>query len=146
MVQDIRYIGEYISNLQIHQHPCLTRRVFFRHNFHHWSSSLDLLIICIYKSSSSSSHLRLQVIFIFRYGSSLDLDHHWSSSLDLDHHSIWIIIIGSGSSLVIITGSGSSLDLDHHCCIIITGSSWVLSHDSSRHRKFYRASFFSCWF
>ena len=62
-------------------------------------------------SSLSSHHLHLQVIFIW----------------------IWII-----------TWSGSSsLDLDHHYWIwIITrsGSTLVLSHDSSRHRNFYKAS------
>ena len=118
-VQYIRYTSEYILNLQLRQHSFLTRKFFSRHNFHHWSSSLYLLVICISKSSC------LQVIFIFMP----------SSFLDLDHHSIWIII----------TGSGSSLDLDHHCWIIITGSSsWVLSHDSSHHKKFYRSNPFSC--
>ena len=111
-------ISEYISKLQIHQHSLLTRKVFFRHNFQHWPSSLyrlDHLVICIsgllslqvifiFKSSSSSSHLHLQVI---GSGSSLDLDHHYSSSLDLNHH--WISII---------TRSGSSL-LDHHQWISI---------------------------
>ena len=172
--------------LQIHQHSLLTRKVFFGHNFQHWSSSLyqlDHLVICI------SGPLSLQVIFIFK---SSDLDHHGTSSLDLDHHSIWIImrnhdsiwiitgyyhwiwiITRSGSSSLdldhhsiwiiysiipwsrssldldhlwsIIYGSRSSLDLDHLCWIINTESSWVLSHDSSHHRKFYRANPFSCW-
>ena len=60
--------------------------------------------------------------------------------------------VSSGSSSshlhrqVIFIKSGSSLDLDHHWIWIITaGSSWVLSLDSSLHRKFYRASPFSCW-
>ena len=124
-------------------------------------------IIFVFKSSSSSSHLHLQVIFIFGSGSSLNLDRHKTSSLDLDHHSIWIIITGldldhhhqiqiitrygssldwiwiitrSGSLRVIITGSGSQLDLD-----LLWSSSYVLSHDSSCHRKFYRASLLSSW-
>ena len=102
---------KYIPKLQLHQHSLLTRKVFFRHNFQHWCSSLDQL-----------DHLCLQVIFIFGSGSSLDLDHHRTSSLDLDHHHQ----TGSGSSLdldldldhlsiwIITTRSGSSLDLDHH--------------------------------
>ena len=108
-----------------------------------FSTSLLLYIIWIiieFSSYSSSSHIHLQFIFIFKSSSSLDLDHHsiqiiaGTSSLDLDHQSIWII-----------TRSGSSLDLGHHCWIIITGSSsHVLSHDSSCHKKFYRASPFSC--
>ena len=78
---------------------------------------LCIIWIIIQFSSSSS-----------RFGSSLDLDHHHqiqiitrsvSSSLDLDHHLIQIIIIGS--------------------------SSQVLSHDSSRHKKFYSSNPFSCW-
>ena len=108
---------EYILKLQIHQHSLLTRKVFSQHNFHHWSSSLGLLIIYIFNSSLSSSLLCLQVIFVSESGSSLDLDHLCS----------------------IISRSGSSLDLDHLYWIIITESSQVLSHDSSHHRKFYRA-------
>ena len=84
------------------------------------------------------------------------MDHHEASSLDMDHHSIqiimrhhhWIwIITRSRSSLAVITGCRSSLNMDHHWIWIITrsGSSLVLSHDSSHHRKFYRASPFSCW-
>ena len=131
---NIRYTSEYILKLQIHQHFLLTRKVFSRHNlsahvffsvssgssmsFHH----VHLRFIFIFKLSSSSSHLHIQVIFIFKSSSSSDLDHHWN----------------------IITGSGSSLDLDHHYWIIITGSSQVLSHDSSHHRKFYKAGPFSC--
>ena len=135
---------KYILKLQLHQHSLLTRKVFSRHNFHHWSSSVDLLVICIlqvffvFKYSLSSIHLRLWIRIVTGSG---------SSSLDLDHHSIWIIITRSGSSLdldhhhwiCIITRSGSSL-LDHHW-----SSSQVLSLDSSRHRKFYRANPFSCW-
>ena len=134
-------VSEYILKLQLHQHSLLTRKVLSRHNFHRWSSSLDLLIICISKSSC------LQVIFIFmpssfgsvsssldhtrsetsldhtRSGKSLDhtrsgtsLDHTRSgtSSLDLDHHSIWIIITRFGSSMQ---------DLDHHSIWIITAGS-----------------------
>ena len=128
--------------LQIHQHSLLTRKVFFQHNFQHWSSSLywlDHLVICI------SSLLSLQVIFIFKSSSSFEsgssLDHHGTSSLDLDHLSIWIIITRSGSSLDLDqhhwTGSGSSLDLDldldHLLIWIITagsGSSLDLDHHS----------------
>ena len=86
-LQYIRYIEEYILKLHIHQHSLLTRKVFFRHDFQHWSSSLYQL-----------EHLRLQVIFVFKSSSSsshLDLDHLliWIViELDLDHHSIWIII------------------------------------------------------
>ena len=60
-LQYIRYIDEYIPKLQIHQQSLLTRKVFFQHNFQHWSSSLyqlDHLVICIL------SLLSLQVIFI----------------------------------------------------------------------------------
>ena len=140
-LQYIRNRDEYIPKLQLHQHFVLTRKVFSRHNFHHWSSSLVLLVICIFKSSSYSSHIHLQVIFYLdldhhsiwiivldhsRSGtSSLDhtqsgtssLDHTWSrtSLLDLDHHSIWINITGSGSSLDLDHHWLSSLDLDHHC-------------------------------
>ena len=74
------------------------------------SSHLHIQVIFIFKSSSSSSYLHLQVIFIFRSRSSLDLDHHG-----------WIIS----------TGSRSSLDLDHHWCylmiLLVTGSSTELS-------------------
>ena len=146
---------KYIPKLQLHQHSLLTRKVFSRHNFHHWSSSLyqlDHLIICIFKSSSYSSHLHLQVFFIFKSSSSLDLDHlsiwiimehhhwiwiitehhHWIwiniTGLDLDHHSIWINITGLDldhhSICIITTGSRSSLDLDHH---------WLSSLDLDHH-------------
>ena len=109
-----------------------------------FSTGLLLYINWIISSYAYSSLLSLQFIFIFRSGSSLDLDHHGTSSPDLDHHSIWIIIghhhwiwiiTGSGSSLLdhhhwiwIITGSGSSLGLEHLCWIIITGAiSWFFS-------------------
>ena len=98
---------------------------------HHGTSSLHL------------DHLSIWII-ITRSVSSLDMDHHHQtgsgSSLDLDHH-CWIwIITRSGSLGVIIIGSGSQLDLD-----LIWSSSYVLSHDSSRHRNFYRAILLSCW-
>ena len=128
---------KYIPKLHIHQHSLLTRKLFSRHIF-------SAQVFFSVSSGSSSSPHHLQVIFIIRSGSSLDLDHHWTSSLDLDHHHwiwiiitgsrssldldhIWSIISGSGSSLDIITGSGSSLDiitgfgsslLDHHHWII----------------------------
>ena len=116
-VQYMKYIREYISKLQIHQHSLLTRKVFSRHkllalvffsvstgSYHH----IHLQVVFIFKSSSSSSHIHLQVIFIFKSSSSsshLCLQVFFlfksSSSWDLDHHSIWI------------TTAGSSL-LDHH--------------------------------
>ena len=132
---------------------------------HHLQIHLHLQVIFIYKSSSSISHLYwIWIIMehhhwiwiitrsgsswniITRSGWSLDLDHHGTSSLDLDHLSIWIISVGSSSldldphSIWIITGY-------HHWISIITrsGSSLVMSHDSSCHRKFYRAIPFSCW-
>ena len=125
---NIKYIEEYIPKLHIHQHSLLTRKVFFRHNF-----SALVFFSASTGTSSSLIHLHLQVIFVFKSsgsGLSLDLDHHKMASLDLDHHSIWIsqshhnwiwIIARSRSPLVIIM--------------------WILS----RHRKFYRASPFSCW-
>ena len=110
-LQYIRNTSEYILKLHIHQHSLLTRKVFFRHNFQHWSSVLYHWIMFIFKSSS------------------LDLDHHRTSSQDLDHHSIWIIITESRSSLDLDhhhwTGSGSSLDLDHHCWI------WIITRSES---------------
>ena len=124
-----RYIEEYILKLHIHQHSLLTRKVFFRHNFQHWSSSLyqlDHLVISILSLWS------LQVIFIFK-----------STSLDLDHLSIWIIM-EHHHWIWIISRSGST-SLDWIWIITRSGSSLVLSHDSSRYRKFYRASPFSCW-
>ena len=148
-LQYIRSTSEYILKLQLHQHSLLTRKVFSRHKFHHQSSSLDILIIYISKSSC------LQVIFIFMPSSSgsrssLDLDHHHWIILDLKHHWIildlehhWIIldlehlwiVLDLGNHWIIldlehhhqiqiITRSrSSSLDLDHHQIqIIITGS------------------------
>ena len=132
--------------LQIHQNSLLTRKVFFQHNFKHWSSSLyrlDHLVIFIFKSSLSSSssshllsHLLLQVFFITGSGSSWLQDHHcWIiitvSSSNLDHHLIWIIIKSDHRHIWIIIKFGSS--------------SSVLSLNSSHHRKFYRASLFSCY-
>ena len=146
-VQYIRYTSEHIPKLQLHQHSLLTRKVFSWHNllaqvFFSVSSGSSsglrhLQVIFIFNSSSSISHLHLDLdhhliwIIITESRSSLDLDHdHWiwiiitesRSSLDLDHHHwIWIIITGSGSSLdldhiswINIIGYGSSLDLDHH--------------------------------
>ena len=83
------------------------------------------LLLCISWIISSSSHLRLQVIFIIGSRSSLDLDHHGTSSLDLDHLSIWINITGLDLDhhlIWIITAGSSSLDLDHHWILIITQS------------------------
>ena len=137
----MKYTSEYILKLQIYQHSLLTRKVFSQHNL-----SAQVFFSVSSGSSSSLRHLHLQVISIFKPPSSSSHLH-----LDLDHHSIWIIITRSGSSLdlahlwSIISGSRSSLDMDHLCWIINTESSWVLSHDSSRHRKFYRFSPFSCW-
>ena len=120
----IIYIDEYIPKLHIHQHSLLTRKVFFRHNFQHWSSSLyqlDHLIICIL------SLLSLQVIFIFK-SSSLDLDHFSIWIIMEHHHWIWIISRSGSTSLDliwIITWSVSSLlDLDHH---------WLSSLDLDHH-------------
>ena len=117
-IQYMNYTTGYIPKLQIHQHSLLTRKVFSRHN-------LSAQVFFSVSSRSSSSPRHLQVIFIFKSYSS-------SSYLHLQ--------------VIFIFGSGSSLDLDHHCWIIMIGSSsQVLSHDSSRHRKFYRANHFSCW-
>ena len=115
-----RYIEEYIPKLHIHQHSLLTRKVFFRHNF-----SALVFFSATTGSSSSSSHICLQVIFVFKSsgsGSSLDLDHHRMESLDLDHHSIWIISLldlDHHSIWIIIYG----LDLDHHSIWITTAGS-----------------------
>ena len=154
-LQQIRNTSKYIPKLQLYQHSLLTRKVFSRHNFHHWYSSLDLLVIYISNSSF------LQVIFIFmpassRSRSSLELDYHHWIILDLEHH--WIILdLGHHQIILnlkhhhyiyIITRSRSlSLDLDHHWIWIITArsSSQVLSYYSSCHRNFYRANPFSCW-
>ena len=151
----MKYIEEYIPKLHIHQHSLLTRKVFFRHNFQHWSSSLYHQIMFVFKSSSSSSHLHLQFIQIWiisRSGSSykgitgsrssLDLDqHHWTGSgssldldhlsgLDLDHHLIWIITAGSGSSLDLDLSESSYLDLDHLSIWISTGHHHVCTISS----------------
>ena len=155
-VQYMKYTSEHIPKLQIHQHSLLTRKVLFQHNFQHWSSSLyrlDHLVIFIFKLYSSSSHLRLQVFFITGSGSLLDPDHHcWiiitAGSSSLYHHQIWIISwFGSSSSLdhhhiwiITISRLSSSLDHHHRCYLRM-----VLSLDYSHHRKFYRASPFSCW-
>ena len=106
------HIEEYILKLHIHQHSLLTRKVFFRHDFQHWSSSLYQL-----------DHLCIQVIFVFKSSSSLDLDHLSIWIIMGHHHWIWIIT-GSRSSWGIITGYGSSLDLDHH---------WISSLDLDHH-------------
>ena len=117
-----------------------------------FSTGLLLYINWIISSSASSSILSLQVIFVFklyssldldhhsiwifmghhhwiwiitRSRSSLDLDHHWSSLLELDHHSIWIII-DRHHWIWIITRSGSSLG-------IITGSRSSLDLDLDHH-------------
>ena len=119
-LQYIRNTSEYILKLQLHQHSLLTRKVFSWHNL-----SAQVFFSVSSGSSSIPHHLHIQVISFFKSS----LSGFGSSSLDLDHPSIWII-----------PRFGSSLDLDHLCGIIITGSSWVLSHDSSRHKKFYRAS------
>ena len=142
---------EYIPKLHIHQHSLLTRKVFFRHNFQHWSSSLYQLDHLVFKSSSSSSHLRLQVIIIFKSSSS-NLDHFSIWIIIEHHHWIWIItryesssldwiwiITQSGSTSNGITGSRSSLDLDQHhwngsgssldldlCCWI-----WIITRSGS---------------
>ena len=63
------------------------------------SSHLHLQVIFIFNSSLNSSHLYLQVIFILIW----IITGSGSSSLDLDHHSMWIITAGS-----------SLLDLDQH--------------------------------
>ena len=101
------------------QYSLLNRNVFYRRNFHHWSSSLDHLVICIFKSSSSSIHLHLWIWIITRSR---------SSSLDLYHHSIWIIS-GHHHSIWIITTRSSSLD--HHGCylmiLLVTRSSIELA-------------------
>ena len=149
-LQYIRYTDEYILKLQIHQYSLLARKLFSRHNL-----SAQVFFSVSSRSSSSSHDIHLQVIFIFNSSSSGS-----GSSLDMDHHHwIWIIT-RSGSSF---SGSRSSLDMDHHhwiwiiprsgsylehnfsIWIIMTRSSRVLSHDSSLHRKFFRASPFWCW-
>ena len=103
-LQYIRNTDEYILKLQIHQHSLLTRKVFSRHN-------LSEQVFFSVSAISSSIHLCLQVIFIFKSSSSSSHLH-----LDLDHHWIWIII----------TRAGSSLDLDHHhrCYLVILLFTW----------------------
>ena len=105
------------SEVTLHQHSLLTRKVFSRHNL-----TTQVFFSVSSGSSSSLHHLHLQVISIFNSYSSSSHIHHriWiiigsrSSSLDLDHHSIWIIIAGSSS-------------LDHHGCylmiLLVTGRS-----------------------
>ena len=112
-VQYIRYTSEYIPKLQLHQHSLLTRKVFSRHN-------LSAQVFFSVSSGSSSSHLRLQVVFIVK-----------SSSSSLDHH-------------LVLSITGSSLDHHHHNCFRYLNQI-VLSQHSSRHSKFYRANPFSCW-
>ena len=86
-LQYIRYIDEYIPKLQIHQHSLLTRKVFPWTNFSvlvffsvstgssSSSSHIRLQVIFIFKSSSYSSHLHLQVIFTFKSYSSSSYLH-----------------------------------------------------------------------
>ena len=118
----MKYIEEYIPKLHIHQHSLLTRKVFFRRNFQHWSSSLYHWIMFIFKSSSASSHLDLDHLSIWI----IIQRHHWiqiitrSRSISLDW--IWIITRFGSSPC---TGSGSSLDLDHHCWI------WIITRSGS---------------
>ena len=150
----MKYIEEYIPKLHIHQHSLLTRKVFFRHNFQHWSSSLYQL-----------DHLRLRVIFVFKsYSSSshLDLDHLSIWIIIVRHHWIWIITRFGSSSLdwiwIIIRSGSLLLDLDHHSIWISRSHHnwiWIIARSGSplviimcvlsRHRNFYRASPFSCW-
>ena len=109
-LQYIRNTIEYIPKLQLHQKSLLTRKVFSRNN-------LSAQVFFLVSFGSSSSHIRLQFIFIFGFGSS------------------WDIITRSRSSLDIIIGSGSSLDLDHRCRIIITRSRSSL--DIDQYHEFY---------
>ena len=115
------YTSEYILKSQIHQHSLLTRKVFSWHN--------------------SSAQ-------VFFSGSTSKLDHHWiiiKAGSSLDHHQSWIMT-GSSSKLDhhwIIIKDGSSLDHHHHCFRYL--DQLVLSLNSTRHRKFYRVSPFSCW-
>ena len=163
----MKYIEEYIPKLHIHQHSLLTRKVFFRHNFLALvffsvsTRSSRLQVIFVFKSYSSSSHLDLDHLSIWINTNGITGSR---SSLDLDHHHCWIwIITRSGSSSLdwiwIITRSGSSLlDLDHHSIWISRSHHnwiWIIARSGSplviimgilsRHRKFYRASPFSCW-
>ena len=112
----LQYIEEYISKLHIHQHSLLTRKVFF---------STQFSALVFFSVSAGSS--RLQVIFVFKSSSSLDLDHHSIRIITGHHHWIWIIT-GSGSSLDLDHHWASSLDLDHHSIQIITAGSSSLDH------------------
>ena len=106
-IQYIKYTSEYVSELQIHPHSLLTRKVFSWHNL---SARLFLFV------SSGSSYLHLQVIFIFKSSSSLDLDHLWiwningSRSSLLDHHHRCYLLI------LLVTGSSTEPTLFHAGC------------------------------
>ena len=118
---EIHYEVTYTSTLPLNQEGILSTQFSALVFFSVSTGSSRLQVIFVFKSYSSSSHHRIQII-----------SRSESSSLD------WIQIITQSRSLL----------LDHHYWIwIITrsGSSLVLSHDSSRHRKFYRANPFSCW-
>ena len=94
-------------------------------------------------SSSSSSHLCLQVFFLFKSSSSSSLLHLWiwitttrstslyhhsiciitwfGSSSSMYHHHIWIIIIGAISEwsyllIILVTGSSTEPTLFHAGC------------------------------
>ena len=117
-IQHIKYASEYISKLQINQHSLLARRVFSWHN-----SSTQ-----VFFSGSSPDYHQCWIIT----GSSSKLDHHW-------------IIIKTRSTLYhhrIIIKVGSSLDHHHHYFYYL--NQLVISLNSSRHRKFYKAIPFSC--
>ena len=126
-VQYIKFTSEYILKLQIHQDSLLTRKVFSRHN-------LSAQVFLSVSYGSSSSHLHLQFIFIFKSSSS-SLDHHWiimETGSSLDHHYNWIII-----------GSSSKLDHHHHHFFHYLDQ-MLLSLNSTHHNKFYRSIPFSC--
>ena len=123
-LQYIRYIEEYYSEVTYTSTLPLNQEGILSTQF----SALVFFSVST-RPSSSQSHLHLQVIWIWIISRSR------SSSLDW----IWIIT-RSGSLEVIITGSGSQLDLD-----LLWSPSYMLSHDSSCHRKFYRSSLISCW-
>ena len=133
MKYNIKYTIEYILKLQIHQHSLLTRKVFSRHN-------LSAQVFFSVSYGSSSSHLCIQFIFIFK-SSSLSIHlhhlHHLhcqvifiKSGSSLDHHRVWIITWFGASlnhhQVWIITWSGASLD--HHQVWIITWSRASLDH------------------
>ena len=147
-VQYIRYMVEYISKLQIHQHSLLTRKVFSQHNLSSlvfFSASTGSSHHLHLNSFESSSHLHFQVIInlriwiISRSRSSWDIITGSGSSLDLDqHHWIWIITQSGSSSMdwiwiITQSGSGSSLDLDHHYWIWIITRSGSLLLDIDHH-------------